>query len=106
MEVGGPGWCRGVAVAVLVAVLGVFGLGTSAHVETPDRPGHGAVVLAVAAPAPGVAQPPGAPDLPLADDEPAPAREHLTVEVRADDIHQPAHPRAAQRPAAGRAPPG
>jgi len=97
---------RLVAVSVLVALLGVFGLATSAHVGTSDRPGHGAVVLAVATPpAPGIAQPHGAPDLPLADAEPAPPRDGPAPTVRAVDAHEPVPPRAPHQPAAGRAPP-
>ena len=97
-----------VAVSLLVAVLAVFGVGTSANAQSHgEDPSHGAIVLAVATPpAPGLAQSPGAPDLPLADAEPAPPRDHRLLATTADPAaDQQAPPRADRRQAAGRAPP-
>lgn len=97
-----------VAVSLLVAVLAVFGMGTSANAQSPgEDPSHGAVVLAVATPpAPGLAQSPGAPDLPLADAEQAPPRDQRLTTATADPAaDQQAPPRADRRPLTGRAPP-
>jgi hypothetical protein len=95
-----------VAVALLVAVLAVFGMSTSANAQTPEDPSHGAVVLAVATPpATGLAQPPGAPDLPLAAAEPAPPRDQQAPVATGTAADQPAPQRAHRRPAADRAPP-
>lgn len=103
----GDGRRRLVAVALLVAVLAVFGIGTSANAQSTGDPSHGAVVLAVATPpVTGLGQPQGAPDLPLADAETtAPRGEQLTPTT----VHLPAEPvappRAHRQPAADRAPP-
>lgn len=91
---------------LLVAVLAVFGMGTSANAQTPEDPSHGAVVLAVATPpASGLAHSPGAPDLPLAAAEPPAARDLVPSVATTFDAGEPPSPRAHQRPAADRAPP-
>ncbi|OLF13048.1 hypothetical protein BLA60_07355 [Actinophytocola xinjiangensis] len=98
---------RLVAAALLVAVLAVFGMGTSANAQTPEDPSHGAVVLAVATPpASGLAHSPGPPDLPLADAAPPPARDQVpsvTATGTAED--EQATSRAHLRTAGDRAPP-
>jgi hypothetical protein len=98
---------RQVAAVLLIALLAVFGMGTSANAQSPGDPSQGAVVLAVATPpAPGLAHSPGAPDLPIADAEPAPPRDLApSVATAGPAIDQQASPRAHRRPAADRAPP-
>jgi hypothetical protein len=98
---------RVVAVSLLVAVLAVFGLAAAANAHPADAEDeHGAVVLAVAAPpAHGVAQPPNAPDLPLADAEPTPPRDDQPAVATRHETSAPPAPRAHRQPAADRAPP-
>jgi hypothetical protein len=97
---------RLVAVSLLVAVLAVFGMGTSANAQTPQDPSHGVAVLAVATPpAPGLAQTPNTPDLPLADAEPTPPRDQRPPAITNTADERSVPPRAHRQPAAGRAPP-
>lgn len=98
---------RQVAAVLLVALLAVFGMGTSANAQSPENPSNGAVVLAVATPpASGLAHSPGAPDLPLADAEPTPPRDlPASVATTGTSGDRQASPRAHRRPAADRAPP-
>lgn len=101
------------ALALLVAVLAVFGLSAPTHVDAPAGPPSAAVattmdVAATTPPAPSVAHQHSTPDLPLAAKSTSDPAAHLPPPAPTGErtpAATGAQPRAHRRPAADRAPP-